>query len=97
MDARKRLQKLSETDTEVHSLIKSELDRQENCLEMIPSENFVSKAVLEAMGSVFTNKYSEGYPGKRYYGGNEFVDKVESLAIERAKKAYGVPRANVQP
>ena len=93
----KRLQKLSETDAEVFELIRAELSRQEDGLEMIPSENFVSKAVLEAMGSVFTNKYSEGYPGKRYYGGNEFADKVENLAIERAKKAFGVPHANVQP
>ncbi|MBI2143465.1 serine hydroxymethyltransferase [Candidatus Woesearchaeota archaeon] len=93
----KRLQKLSETDNEVHKLVQLELERQEDGLEMIPSENFVSKAVLEAMGSVFTNKYSEGYPGKRYYGGNEFVDKVETLAIERAKKAFGVPHVNVQP
>lgn len=93
----KRLQKLSKTDNEVFGLIQSELGRQEDGLEMIPSENFVSKAVLEAMGSVFTNKYSEGYPGKRYYGGNEFVDKVETLAIERAKKAFKVPHANVQP
>lgn len=92
-----RLQRLSETDKEAFGLIQSELERQEDGLEMIPSENFVSKAVLEAMGSVFTNKYSEGYPGKRYYGGNEFVDKAENLAIERAKKAFGVPRANVQP
>ncbi len=97
MSSKKRLSELSETDPEVHKLIQSELDREENCLEMIPSENFVSRAVLEAMGSVFTNKYSEGYPGKRYYGGNEFVDKAENLAIERAKKAFGVPRANVQP
>ena len=93
----KRLQKLSETDTEVFELIKSEVGRQEDCLEMIPSENFASNAVLEALGSVFTNKYSEGYPGKRYYAGNEFVDKVENLAIERAKKAFNVPYANVQP
>lgn len=93
----KRLQKLSEADKDVFGLIRSELQRQEDGLEMIPSENFVSKAVLEAMGSVFTNKYSEGYPGKRYYGGNEFVDKVETLAIERAKKAFKVSHANVQP
>lgn len=93
----KRLQKLSETDKEVSALILSELERQEDGLEMIPSENFTSKAVMEAEGSVFTNKYSEGYSGKRYYGGNEFVDKIETLAIERAKKAFGVPRANVQP
>lgn len=92
-----RMKKLAETDKEVFELIQSELRRQEECLEMIPSENFASKAVLEAMGSVFTNKYSEGYPGKRYYAGNEFVDKIESLAIERVKKAFGVPRANVQP
>ncbi|MBI2144534.1 serine hydroxymethyltransferase [Candidatus Woesearchaeota archaeon] len=92
-----RLAKLSEADKEAFSIIKSELERQEDGLEMIPSENFVSKAVLEAMGSVFTNKYSEGYPGKRYYGGNQFADEIETLAIERAKKAFGVPHANVQP
>ena len=92
-----RLKKLAETDKEVFELVQSELERQEDGLEMIPSENFVSKAVLEAMGSVFTNKYSEGYPGKRYYGGNEFVDKVENLAIERAKKAFRVAHVNVQP
>ncbi|MEK6854028.1 MAG: serine hydroxymethyltransferase, partial [Nanoarchaeota archaeon] len=97
MKLKERMQRLAETDNEVHELILAELGRQEDGLEMIPSENFVSKAVLEAMGSVFTNKYSEGYPGKRYYGGNEFVDKVENLAIERTKKAFGVPRANVQP
>ncbi len=97
MNYNDRMRTLAETDNEVFELIKAEQNREEEGLEMIPSENFVSKAVLEAMGSVFTNKYSEGYPGKRYYGGNEFVDKIENLAIERAKKAYGVPRANVQP
>src|SRR3990167_10718703 len=64
---------------------------------MIPSENYVSPAVLEAAGSILTNKYSEGYPGKRYYGGNEYVDQVEDLARERAKRLLGVPHANVQP
>ncbi len=92
-----RLAKLSESDKEVFGILQSELKRQEEGLEMIPSENFVSKAVLEAMGSVFTNKYSEGYPGKRYYGGNEFVDRLESLTIERAKKAFKVAHVNVQP
>ncbi len=85
------------TDPEIYDAIKSELQRQREGLEMIPSENFTSKAVLEASGSVLTNKYSEGYPKKRYYGGNEFIDKIETLAIERAKKLFGVPYANVQP
>lgn len=97
MSFKERMRKLQDTDKEVYELIQAELERQEDGLEMIPSENFVSKAVLEAMGSVLTNKYSEGYPGKRYYGGNEFIDKVENLAIERVKKAFGVPYANVQP
>ena len=88
---------LAETDNEVYELIEEETKRSEEGLEMIPSENFVSKAVMSAMGSVFTNKYSEGYPGKRYYGGNEVVDKVESLAIERAKKIFRVEHVNVQP
>ena len=97
MNFSERMKKLAETDKEALELIQLELQRQEDGLEMIPSENFVSMAVMEAMGSVFTNKYSEGYPGKRYYGGNEFVDKAENLAIERAKRAFNVPRANVQP
>jgi glycine hydroxymethyltransferase len=88
---------LSKTDPEVFGVIRNELERQRNGLEMIPSENFTSSAVLEAMGSVCTNKYSEGYPGKRYYGGNQFIDVIENLAIERAKKAFHVPHANVQP
>jgi len=88
---------LSKTDPEIFGIIGNELNRQRNGLEMIPSENFTSPSVLEAMGSVCTNKYSEGYPGKRYYGGNQFIDIIENLAIERAKKAFGVPHANVQP
>ena len=88
---------IEKTDSKVYKLMKKELERQQHGLEMIPSENNVSKAVLQAMGSVLTNKYSEGYPRKRYYGGNEFVDEVEVLAIERAKKAFKVPHANVQP
>ncbi len=97
MSFKERMKKLQDSDKEVYELIQAELGRQEDGLEMIPSENFVSKAVLEAMGSVLTNKYSEGYPGKRYYGGNEFIDKVENLTIERAKKAFGVAHVNVQP
>lgn len=88
---------IKETDPEVSSIIKKEIERMSHGLEMIPSENVVSLAVLNALGSVFTNKYSEGYPKKRYYGGNENADEVESLAIERAKKLFGVPHANVQP
>ncbi len=88
---------LKEVDLETYEAIQNELNRQRNGLEMIPSENFTSPAVLQAMGSVLTNKYSEGYPGKRYYGGNQFIDVVEKLAIERAKKIFGVPHANVQP
>lgn len=88
---------IGKTDSEVYKIIKKELERQQLGLEMIPSENNVSKAVLQAMGSILTNKYSEGYPRKRYYGGNKFIDEVESLAIERAKKAFNVPHANVQP
>ena len=77
---------ISKTDNEIYDLLKKELGRQQHGLEMIPSENNVSKAVMQAMGSVLTNKYSEGYPKKRYYGGNQFADEVELLAIERAKK-----------
>ena len=88
---------LRKTDPVIYKLIRQELNRQRNGLEMIPSENFTSTAVLEAMGSVCTNKYSEGYPGKRYYGGNQFIDMIENLARDRAKKAFGVPHANVQP
>lgn len=88
---------LSHTDNEVAKAMTSELERQEYGLEMIASENYVSKSVLEAQGSVLTNKYAEGYPGKRYYGGCHFVDEVETLAIERAKKLFQVEHANVQP
>lgn len=89
--------KIKEFDTELYDAMKGELSRQRKSIELIPSENFASLRVLEASGSVFTNKYSEGYPGKRYYGGNEFVDRAERLAIDRAKALFGVPHANVQP
>ena len=85
------------SDKEVDLLLKKELERQQNTLGLIASENFVSKDVLFASGSVLTNKYSEGYPGKRYYGGNEVVDKIEVLAQERAKKLFGAEHVNVQP
>src|SRR5579862_424524 len=88
---------LYEVDPEVAAAIDNEVRRQHEGLELIASENFVSEAVLEAMGSVFTNKYAEGYPGKRYYGGCEFVDVVENLARERAKQLFGAEHANVQP
>jgi glycine hydroxymethyltransferase len=88
---------LSAVDPDIFAAIQRETDRQHFGLELIPSENFVSEAVLEAMGSVFTNKYAEGYPGKRYYGGCEHSDTVESLAIARAKKLFGAEHANVQP
>lgn len=84
-------------DQEVYDAIEGEEARERTGLELIPSENYVSMAVREAMGSVFTNKYSEGFPGKRYYGGQEFTDVVETLAIERAKKLFGADHANVQP
>ncbi|HEY1064200.1 MAG TPA: serine hydroxymethyltransferase [Candidatus Saccharimonadales bacterium] len=84
-------------DDQVAQLIKGEEQREREGLELIPSENYVSRDVLDALGSVFTNKYSEGYPGKRYYGGQEFTDQVETLAIERAKKLFGADHANVQP
>ncbi|MBI2819052.1 MAG: serine hydroxymethyltransferase, partial [Acidobacteria bacterium] len=88
---------LAEVDPEVADAIREEANRQNSHLELIASENCVSEAVLEAAGSVFTNKYAEGYPGKRYYGGCEWADRVESLAIERAKKLFGAEHANVQP
>ncbi len=88
---------IKKSDPEVFDAIKNEVARQRNGLEMIPSENFTSISVLEALGSVMTNKYSEGYAGKRYYGGNEYVDVIERLAVERAKKLFAVPHANVQP
>src|SRR5438067_13087146 len=88
---------LYEVDPTVAQAIANEVARQHEGLELIASENFVSEAVLEAMGSVFTNKYAEGYPGKRYYGGCEFADVVENLARDRAKQLFGAEHANVQP
>jgi glycine hydroxymethyltransferase len=88
---------LAEVDPEVFGAIQKELDRQNSRLELIASENFTSEAVLEATGSIFTNKYAEGYPGKRYYGGCEFADQVENLARERAKKLFNAEYVNVQP
>src|SRR3989442_627665 len=87
---------LSQIDPDIAAVLASEQRRQEEGLELIASENFVSRAVLEAMGSVLTNKYAEGYPGKRYYGGCEEVDKAETLAINRLLKLYGAEAANVQ-
>ena len=91
------LEKLEVVDPAIDAAIKEELGRQRNKIELIASENFVSPAVMQAMGTVLTNKYAEGYPGHRYYGGCEYVDKVETLAIERAKKIFGAEHANVQP
>lgn len=91
------MKNLQQEDPEIYELIKAEEKRRQEGLEMIPSENQTSPAVLEAIGSILIDKYSEGYPGKRYYGGNEFIDKIENLAIDRAKQAFGVPHANVQP
>ena len=88
---------LKEDDPEVANIIEHELNRQRNFLELIPSENYTSKSVLEAIGSIFTNKYAEGYPKKRYYQGNKFADEIEMLAIERAKKLFNAEHANVQP
>ena len=87
----------TERDTELFDLIDREVERQNTTLQLIASENFTSPAVLEATGSVLTNKYSEGYPGKRYYGGNVFIDEVEDLARERVKALFGAEHANVQP
>jgi len=88
---------LEQIDSDVHGAIKRELDRQRYQLELIASENIVSEAILEAQGSIFTNKYAEGYPSRRYYGGCEHADEVESLAIDRAKSLFGAEYANVQP
>src|SRR3990170_5669035 len=87
---------LKKSDKEVYAALKSEERRQAEGLEMIASENYVSPAVLEALGTVFTNKYAEGYPGRRYYGGQEFTDAVESLARARAKRLFACEHANVQ-
>ncbi|MBZ5541574.1 MAG: serine hydroxymethyltransferase [Acidobacteriia bacterium] len=95
--ANERMQRpLNTVDPEIAELLRDEAKRQATGLELIPSENLVSEAVLEAMGSIFTNKYAEGYPGKRYYGGCEYADKVEQLAIDRAKELFGAEHANVQ-
>jgi glycine hydroxymethyltransferase len=96
-EADSRMQRpLNAVDPEIAELLRDEAQRQATGLELIPSENLVSEAVLEAMGSIFTNKYAEGYPGKRYYGGCEYADKVEQLAIDRAKQLFGADHANVQ-
>jgi len=91
------LKTIYETDPEVAEAMEKELDRQRNKIELIASENFVSAAIMAADGSHLTNKYAEGYPGKRYYGGCEYVDIVEELARERAKALFGAEHANVQP
>ncbi len=96
-DVHERMRALDAADPTIQTLIQREVARQENGLELIASENFVSRAVLEAMGSVLTNKYAEGYPGKRYYGGCEVVDEIEQLAIDRALELFGADHANVQP
>ena len=88
---------LAQRDPDVYAAIQNETERQEYNLELIASENIVSEAVLEAQGSVLTNKYAEGYPGRRYYGGCEYVDVVERLAIDRAKQLFGAEHVNVQP
>ncbi len=90
-------EEIRKVDSQIAEAIENEVNRQRNKIELIASENFVSNAVIEAMGTPLTNKYAEGYPGKRYYGGCEFVDVVESLAIERAKELFGAEHANVQP
>jgi glycine hydroxymethyltransferase len=96
-DANNRMNRpLDAVDPQIAQLLREEAKRQATTLELIPSENLVSEAVLEAMGSIFTNKYAEGYPGKRYYGGCEYADKVEQLAIDRAKELFGAEHANVQ-
>lgn len=91
------MKNLKNQDPKIYKAVESELKRQQEGMELIASENYVSKAVLETLGTVFTNKYSEGYPGKRYYGGQEYTDVVEKLAIERAKKLFGAQHVNVQP
>ena len=92
-----RYQEMRELDPDVFNAINGEIARQRETLEMIASENFVPRAVLQAQGSVLTNKYAEGYPGRRYYGGCEHVDVIEDLARERAKSLFGADFANVQP
>ncbi len=96
-DYKMNFENIQREDKEIYDLIEKELDRQRNGIELIASENIVSKAVMEAMGSYLTNKYAEGYPGKRYYGGCHVVDEIEQIAIDRAKKLFGAEHANVQP
>src|ERR1700690_4214865 len=97
-EANDRMQRpLDSVDAPIADLLREEAERQATGLELIPSENLVSEAVLEAMGSIFTNKYAEGYPGKRYYGGCQVADKVEQLAIDRAKELFNCKYVNVQP
>src|SRR3954469_16789311 len=96
-ESKRMARSLSEVDPEIYDAIQHEAARQDGQLELIASENFTSEAILEATGSVFTNKYAEGYPGKRYYGGCEYTDVVENLARDRAKKLFGAEYANVQP
>lgn len=88
---------LKKSDPVLYDLLKAEEQRQKQGIELIPSENYVSQAVLDALGSIFTNKYSEGYPGKRYYGGQDYTDQIEQIAIDRAKQLFGSDHANVQP
>jgi len=97
IDFQTQLNHIKTTDSEVFNWIEKEIQRQENTIELIPSENVVHPAIMQAQGSSLTNKYSEGYPGKRYYGGNQYIDKIEQLAIDRAKKLFGAEHVNVQP
>lgn len=97
MDFNTHLENLKKSDQEIYNWVLKEIERQENTIELIPSENIVSASVMETQGSVLTNKYSEGYPGKRYYGGNQYIDKIEQLAIDRAKQIFGAEHVNVQP
>ena len=91
------LEHLEKTDPEVYNLVKKEFNRQQNNIELIASENFTSLAVMEVQGTILTNKYVEGLPKKRYYGGCEYYDEIENLAIERAKKLFNAEHVNVQP
>ena len=91
------MKNLQQTDSAIYDIIQKETERQEYGIELIASENYTSKAVMEAMGSVLTNKYSEGYVGNRYYGGNEVIDEMEQLAIDRCKELFGCEHVNVQP
>src|SRR5271170_4868027 len=91
------MRELERVDPEIYQLIKDEEQYEIESIRLIPSENYVSKAILEATGSVLTNKYSEGYPGKRYYEGQRYIDPIEALTVERAKRLFGVEHANVQP